>query len=189
MVFFGYATNNHLITHSPTDALLHTMHERTNGVALTKEEERKLLFAVKDRNYEICFAIALYTGIRPNEYQSVEVTPDKMFIIAKNSKQKIKRNEIVYKKIPISPMLRPYIDANPEPKMLTAKYLRKIMGNILPEHILYDLRTTFYNRCKECGVEEPAYKEFMGHSLKDVDQSYTDLADEYLIKEGKKLVY
>ncbi len=165
------------------------MHERTNGVALTKEVEHKLLLGVRGTNYEICFAIALYTGIRPNEYESIELTPEKDFIVAKNSKQKVKRNEIVYKKSPVSPMLKPYIDGNPEPKMLTAKYLRKIMRKILPEHILYDLRTTFYSRCKECGVEETAYKAFMGHSLKSVDKAYTDLPDEYLIREAQKLLY
>ncbi len=186
---FRYAKNNHIIQEMPTDAVVHVKHERTNGVALTKDEEKKLLFAVKDKSYEICFAIVLYTGLRPNEYESAELSEDKKFIIAKNSKQKKKRNEIVYKKIPVTPMLSPYIEANPNPKMMTAKYLRKVMNNILPDHILYDLRTTFYSRCKECGVNETAYKLFMGHSLKEVDGAYTDMPDEYLIKEGRKIAY
>ena len=136
------------------------------------------------------FAIALYTGIRPNEYTSVEIDENRQFIIAKNSKLKNKRNgEIVYKKIPISPMLRPYIDANPNPKLYTAKYLRKFYNQIIDGHILYDLRTTFYSRCKECHIEEYALKAFMGHSLKSVDRAYTDLSDEYLIAEGNKLNY
>ena len=86
-------------------------------------------------------------------------------------------------------MLRPYIDANPNPKMYTAKYLRKFYNQIIDNHILYDLRTTFYSRCKECHVEEYALKAFMGHSLNSVDRAYTDLSDEYLIAEGNKLCY
>ncbi len=103
--------------------------------------------------------------------------------------EKKKRNdETALKKIPITPMLRPYIDANPTPYMYAPKNLRKIFHTILPNHILYDLRTTFYSRCKECGVTEPAYKSFMRHSLKAVDKAYTDLSDEYLISQGNKIV-
>ena len=36
---------------------------------------------------------------------------------------------------------------------------------ILPNHKLYDLRTTFYTRCMECGVAEIAIKKFVGHTL------------------------
>ncbi|MBQ8658084.1 MAG: hypothetical protein IJ506_03030 [Clostridia bacterium] len=187
---FRYAKDNHIIQNSPSDAVFRVQHEKASGTALTKEEEKKLLFSVKNSRFEICFAIALYTGLRPNEYQSIEIDRNKGFIIAKNSKQKKKRNdETVYKKIPITPMLRPYIEANPQPYMYTPKHLRKILNMILPNHILYDLRTTFYSRCKECGVEEPAYKSFMGHSLKSVDKAYTDLSDEYLIAQGNKIVY
>ena len=187
---FEYAKNNHIIQHNPNDAVFLPKYQSENGVALTKAEEKQFLAKLKGSKFETCFAIALYTGIRPNEYTSVEIDENRQFIIAKNSKLKNKRNgEIVYKKIPISPMLRPYIDANPNPKLYTAKYLRKFYNQIIDGHILYDLRTTFYSRCKECHIEEYALKAFMGHSLKSVDRAYTDLSDEYLIAEGNKLNY
>ena len=56
-----------------------------------------------------------------------------------------------------------------------------------PNHKLYDLRTTFYSRCKECGIELYAIEEYMGHSLGAIGNSYTDLSDEYLKKEMKKI--
>ncbi len=189
-VIFQYAKDNHIIMQSPSDAVFLPKHESQNGVALTKEEERAFLSKLKGSKFELCFAIVLYTGIRPNEYTSVEIDEKREFIIAKNSKLKKKRDgEIVYKKIPITPMLRPYIERNSTITMYTAKYLRKYYSKFIENHILYDLRTTFYSRCKECHVEEYALKAFMGHSLKAVDKAYTDLSDEYLIAEGNKVCY
>ena len=51
----------------------------------------------------------------------------------------------------------------------------------------YDLRTTFYSRCLEGGVADIAQRLFVGHSLGELGNAYTDVSDEYLLKEGKKL--
>lgn len=189
-LIFKYAKDNHIITFSPSDAVIFEGYQKKNGVAFTKQEEIILLDSFKNTPYQISFAIALYTGIRPNEYTSIVLDEKKQFIIAKNSKQKNKRNgEIVYKKIPVTPMLKPYIDKNTTFQMFEYKHLLKKLKQIFPNHTLYDLRTTFYSRCKECHVEEYALKEFMGHSLKAVDKAYTDLSDEYLLLESKKIKY
>lgn len=147
---FDCAIDHHIIQFSPMDTVQAIEYEKESGSALLIEEEGHLLLAVKDTPYEICFAIILYTGLRPNEYITVRLDENKLFIIAKKSKQKKKKNgEEVFKKIPVTPMLRPYIEKYPDFKMLTAKYLRKIFKKILPNHMLYDLRTTFYTRCRE----------------------------------------
>ena len=170
----------------PTDAVVPIQLQRENGSALSKAEEAELLQKVAGTPYEICFAIAPYTGIRPNEYPTVCFDRTGNFIIAKNSKQKKKRGgKEVYKKIPVSPMLRPYAEKYPDLKMFTPKYLRVIFNEIMGKrHILYDLRTTFYTRCLECGVAETALKPFMGHSLGALGNAYTDLSDDYLLKEA-----
>ena len=67
--------------------------------------------------------------------------------------------------------------------------MRDKIKAILPNHILYDLRTTFYTRCQECGVADVARMEFVGHSLGALGNTYTDLSDEFLLREGEKLNY
>lgn len=62
-------------------------------------------------------------------------------------------------------------------RMTSLYKLRKLLKDLFPNHVLYDFRTTFYSRCKECHVEEPAYKFFMGHSLGALGNAYTDLSD------------
>ena len=47
----------------------------------------------------------------------------------------------------------------------------------------------YYTRCEECSVAPPARDHFVGHSSSVLNATYTDLSDEYLLKEGKKLVW
>ena len=131
------------------------------------------------------FAVALYTGLRPNEYKTAKIIGK--VIVAVNSKRK--NGKVEYKRIPISPMLAPYLAGIIELNFPSEKVIRRKFNEVLPHHKLYDLRTTFYTRCKECGVSEEARKEFVGHSLGALGNAYTDLSDEYLLKEGEKLCY
>ena len=182
---FKSALAHHLITQNPIDILLPVTHECEHGEALTYEEEKALLLFFKGTPYEIMFAVILYTGLRPVEYKTARIEGN--FIVAVNSKRKKGKKE--YKKIPISPMLRPYLEGVTELYFYRVENIRKSMKKALPNHILYDLRTTFYTRCQECGVAEVARKKFVGHSLGALGNTYTDLSDEFLLKEGEKLNY
>ena len=123
----------------------------------------------------------LYTGLRPNEVKTVRFVGE--FVIAVNSKRKTKRVE--YKRIPILPALKPFVreDFN----FSSPDYLRREFKAILPNHVLYDLRTTFYSKCKECNVAEPALNHYVGHSNGVLADTYTNLSDEYLLSESKKI--
>lgn len=182
---FDYAIKNYIIDKNPISAIVRKTHERKHGNALTKEEERKLLLAFDGTSFKLYFAIALYTGLRPNEYKSARI--DGNFIVAINSKRH--NNKVEYKKIPITPMLQPYLTENNTFCFPYENTLRKKMKTVLPNHILYDLRTTFYTRCQECGVAPAARDEFVGHSHGRLETTYTDLSDEFLLNEGKKLNY
>ena len=184
-MLFKAAIKHAVIEHNPMDMVFHTKHERVHGKALTKDEERKLLTETKGTPYQQMFAVALYTGLRPNEYKTAYI--ENGFIVANNSKRK--NGKIELKKIPITPMLAPYVKEGDSLSFYRLEQIRHKFNGILPGHKLYDLRTTFYTRCTECGIAEVAIKKYVGHTLGGLADTYADLSDEFLIKEGQKLRY
>lgn len=179
---FKCAIAHHLIQFSPLDTLIRPTHESVNGTALTREQEARLLSETPEK-YREAFAIAIYTGLRPNEYETLRREGD--MLIAKNSKRK--NRKIEYKRIPVCPMLRPYISESPS--MPCPKTLWNAFKKLFPDHTLYDLRTTFNTRCVECHVDDNARKLMMGHSLGRLANAYTDVSDEFLRQEAEKLFY
>ena len=180
-LIFKCAINHNIITINPLNMVLHIKHEKEHGKALTKDEEKLLLNSIKNNDTKSLIALLLYTGIRPNELETAR--KEKQFIITINSKRK--NGKIEYKKIPICNKLKPFIIEIPKERDL--KIIRKEFNTILPNHRLYDLRTTFYTRCQELSVEPTARNLFVGHSLGVLGNTYTDISDEYLLKEGEKL--
>ncbi len=179
------AIKHNLIAHNPCDLVLLTDYEKQHGKALSRDEERKLLRMTDGTPYQIMFAVALYTGLRPNEYKTARI--ENGFIVARNSKQHDGKEHS--KRIPITPMLAPYIH---DSKILPTAHKNSMTVHfkaILPTHKLYDMRTTFYSRCIECGITDIARKLFMGHTLWKLGYAYTDISDEWLISEGNKLDY
>lgn len=184
-LIFKTAIKHSLLVHNPMDLVFHTKHAQKHGTALTKDEEKLLLDKMADTPFEVLFAVALYTGMRPNEYYTAQIT--EKFIVANNSKRK--NGAVELKKIPITPMLRPYIEGVQELNFPSLDIMRRRFAKVMPKHKLYDLRTTFYTRCHECGIADVARMEFVGHSLGALGNAYTDLSDEFLLKEGEKFKY
>lgn len=184
-IIFKSAMAHNIITHNPLSIVITERHEKKHGKALTRAEERLLLESTAGTPFQTMFAVAVYTGLRPNEYKTARI--EGQFIVAVNSKRKHKRIE--YKKIPISPMLAPYLKDIEKLWFYIPETLRDKIRSILPNHKLYDLRTTFYTRCQECNVAPAARDEFVGHSAGVLVETYTDLSDEFLLKEGQKLNY
>ena len=86
-------------------------------------------------------------------------------------------------------MLKPYLNGVTELYFTRPEQIRNKFNAILTVHRLYDLRTTFYTRCMECGVADAAIKKFVGHTLGGLADTYADLSDEFLFREGQKLLY
>ena len=184
-MLFKAAIKHGIIQHNPIDMVFHTKHTREHGKALTKDEEQLLLTSTEGTPYQQMFAIGLYTGLRPNEYKTAYIEDG--FIVANNSKRK--NGKIELKKIPITPMLAPYVKEGGSLFFYRLEQIRHKFNGILPNHKLYDLRTTFYTRCMECGVAEAAIKKYVGHTLGGLADTYADLGDDFLRREGQKLCY
>ncbi len=184
-VILKMAIRHEIIRHNPLEIVIVEKYEKDHGKALTRKEEKILLTESAGTVYQLMFAVALYTGLRPNELETARICGN--MIVARNSKQKDGKEHT--KRIPITPMLRPFLDGITELHFYKPEQLRKKLREILPGHILKDLRKTFQSRCKECGVEEPAREEMMGHSLGALGNAYTELSDEYLLQEAEKVMY
>lgn len=184
-MLFTAAVKHTVIQHNPMDMVFHTKHQREHGKALSKDEEIKLMKATAGTPYQLMFAVGLYTGMRPNEYKTAKIEGE--FIVANNSKRK--NGKVELKRIPINPMLKPYLENVTDLSFVRLEAMRMKLKDILPDHKLYDLRTTFYTRCTECGVAEVAIKKFVGHTLGGLADTYTDLSDAFLLKESAKLNY
>lgn len=181
---FKNAYAHDLITKSPLDIVQKPTYDQKNGTALTKDEEITLLTALNSSIFAVPVALGLFCGLRPNELKTAKIQGK--FIYAVNSKRHSRKIE--YKRIPITEKLKPFL-SNGITEIPNENAIRKAFKEVLPNHKLYDLRTTFYSRCKECGIEMYALDEFMGHSLGKIGKAYTDLSDEYLLKQGEKLIY
>ena len=185
-IVFKGAIAHGLIERNPLAIVPHVQHKTKHGKALSDAELEALFARIKDTHFETVFALALFTGLRPNELKTATVNEG--MIVAVNSKQK--KKEVVYKRIPICKRLAVYLEkASPLSNFAfrSEKYYSTKFPILCPGHKLYDLRTTFYSKCKELGVAEPALKAYMGHSNGKLGNSYTDLSLSYLLKEGKKL--
>ncbi len=184
-MLFSAAIKHSVLQHNPMDMVFHTKHQREHGKALSKDEEIKLMEETAGTPYQLMFAVGLYTGMRPNEYKTAKIEGE--FIVANNSKRK--NGKVELKRIPINPMLKPYLENIADLSFVRLEQMRNKLKIILPNHKLYDLRTTFYTRCTECGVAEVAIKKFVGHTLGGLADTYTDLSDEFLLRESAKLNY
>lgn len=108
-----------------------------------------------------------------------------------------KRDNTVYRKIPISPMLRkvmPYIDFE-RAASISHSSIEQQFKAILPEHKPHHLRYTFITRAKETGCNFELVMLWDGHKFdKDtvttqVDRGYTDYSEDYYFSEIEKINY
>ena len=184
-VIFKGAIAHELIPRNPLAVVYHQPHESESGKVLTREEQYAFLDTIEKASpdMKILYALAFYTGLRPNELATATIEGD--FIRAVNSKRKTKKVE--YKRIYICKHLRKYLHGISTFPKLHQNYLSTEFSKHCPGHMLKDLRKTFNSRCKELGISDHARMHFMGHTLGKLGKAYTEFSDEYLLEEGKKL--
>ena len=180
------AVKHGLISLNPLGMCILDKYNQEHGTLITKDEERQLEEAYKGTEWKLPLAVVRYTGLRPDEYTSAAIEGE--FIKAKNSKHG-RNGKIVYKYIPITPMLRPYLQDVTELDMPKPRVLNNRFKKVLPNHKLYDMRTTFQTRCSECGIPDNVIGVWMGNSIGKLKEAYTDFSEEYLLKEAEKFKY
>ena len=185
---FQYAVDNDVIEKSPMRAVKIPTHRRKNGVALPLDVERKFVSFIKGSPYELTFLVLLYAGCRPCELNSLSIEKNG-FLTFRNRKQH--HGAIVFKDIPITPMLEPYVERIKENLPLkNTTELAKIFSRNVPGFRLYDLRHTFASRCQECGVPQEVVSRWLGHkSDKITDAVYTHFSQNYMLELAKKVEY
>lgn len=182
---FNYAKKLDLLKVNPIDLIVINKHERKHGRALTKEEEKALFMRTKNSPLQIMFAVALYCGLRPVEYATAKI--DGAFIVCQNAKRK--NGKVEYKRIPITPMLEPYIKGVESLNFYHYNTLKNLAKDYLYGQTLYCLRTTFFNRCIECNINQDVRDAWLGHKTNNVRQAYTDISTELHLRESEKFNY
>lgn len=184
----NYAVNTDAIAKTPMNAVQIPLHQRKNGTALSLDVEKRFIKDIAGTKYELIFVVLLYTGCRPCELSSI-CFEKPGFLTFRNHKQ---RNQaIVYKDIPITPMLSPYIERirSALPLSIPSR-LGEMFKDLVPENKLYDLRHTFATRCQTCGVSQALVGRWLGHkSDKITDDVYTHFPQNFVLEEAKKVVY
>ena len=92
----------------------------TNQEILKMPKQFRKEFRTAGTPYMLMFAVGLYTGLRPNEYKTAIIEGD--FIVANNSKRK--NGKVELKRIPINPMLKPYLDGVTDLKFVRLEAMR-----------------------------------------------------------------
>ena len=190
---FEAAVGERLIGKNPLSTVKVLKYETKNGEALSYEDERLLLAELNGSAYKLPFVIMLYSGVRRSELQSLTVEGD--FVKVKNSKIK-RAQKITYRKIPITPMLRPYLEAAADSDLITAvntdpDVLSHNFKRVCPAHHLHELRHTFITRCQECGVPREVVSVWAGHAA---DRSmtttvYTHFSENFMKEQAEKVNY
>lgn len=185
---FDYALANELIKTNPMQAVKRIRHIRETGQALTLQDEQELVKQCSGIQKRMYFILLLYSGIRICEIKTIHITD--RFIEAENLKRKTAKKE--FKKIPITPMIQPYI------RELKELYLAKSTNELAREfriltngkYTLKDLRHTFITRSQTCGVPQEIVSLWAGHAVKAITgKVYTHFDDDFLYQEGQKVKY
>ncbi len=183
-----YAVDNGIIDKNPMKAVYIEKHERTNGQALTYEEERKFVEDIKGSKNEWVFLKMLYSGVRPGEISGIVENETDNTLTIKNGKLKSYQKNLT-RTVPMSPMYQRTLGHKIKPYI----YLHDLgtdLKNYLPNHTLKDLRHTFTTRARECGIDNELVAVWTGHSLGNITASvYTHFSMQFQQEQARKLKY
>ena len=176
---YEYAYADELVARSPMAKVKIAQYEQKKGSALSREDEKRLVEALKASPTDIelqAFILMLYTGVRRSELASVHIEGE--WITVKTSKQRKGKSEKV-RRVPVSPMLKRYLPLIEVEKAikLTAHTLSCAFRRVMEGRHLHELRHTFITRAQECGISREIVSLWAGHAA---DRSTTTLVYTHL---------
>ena len=190
---FDAASGERLINSNPMSSVHVLQYETNKGTALSYKEEAEFLEKLNGNPYRLAMALLLYTGVRRSELPTLQIKDG--FAIVQNSKRKITQ-KVTFRKIPITPMLLPYLADSTKQDILDAicparDVLTKQFKLLCPNHHLHELRHTFITRCQECGVAREIVSVWAGHAADRTMTStvYTHFSDDFMLEQGQKVDY
>lgn len=185
---FDAAVGERVIPFNPMPVVHILPHETKKGVPLTRAEEAKFLKDIEGSPYRLHLIVLLYTGVRRGELRSMHLEEGFISVACGKRRRGLPEKR---RKIPITPMLRPYLpqlsdlqtDVNPN-------RLSIAFSAACPNHHLHELRHTFISRCRECGVPREIVGLWAGHTPDDItSRVYTEYSNEYILSFADMVKY
>lgn len=188
---FEFAAAEEIISKSPMILLRKPKHEATHGQAFTIEEERAFVRTCLESGmpYRYAYILMLYTGIRRSELSSVQVSTEWITVITSKTRKGLSQKT---RKIPVSPMLRPFLPLMTKEALThSAETLTRGFSKMISGRHLHELRHTFITRCQECGISRELTSLWAGHRADNTMTSnvYTHFSEEFQLNEVQKLYY
>ncbi len=181
-----YAVNNGLINRNPMKAVFVAKHERTTGQALSKQEEKAFVQAIRGNYYEYSFLRMLYCGVRACEVNEIVENDDDTITIKNGKLKNYQKN--YYRTVPMFPLYKENVRG--KGYRVDVKKLSVAFTKFCPNHQLKDLRHTFTTRARECEIDNELVSLWTGHSLGNITASvYTHFSMEHQKAAAEKLLY
>ena len=185
---FNCATLDEVIRRNPAEKIPKPAYEAKSGAALSRAEEFELVNKLFENNDPCRYAIVfiLYTGMRRSELKTAST--DGTWITV--SCAKTRKGKERTRKIPVTPMLRPYIEHFTQENLcFTDDRLSRVVPKYLEGHTTHHLRHTFITRAQECGISKEVVKLWVGHSAnkRDMTESvYTHFPKNFNCRKQQK---
>ena len=188
---FDFAVAEDVITKSPMTLIRKPKYEKKQGIPLSTQEESEFVKACLTSG-SICryaYILMLYTGIRRAELPTAVISEKWITVIsAKTRKGEAQKT----RKIPVSPMLRPFLPLMTKENLtVSPQTLTHGISKIIEGHHLHELRHTFITRCQECGISRELTSIWAGHKADNTMTTnvYTHFSEEFQLSEIEKLKY
>lgn len=194
-----------LIKSNPTLGVEKAKHDYTERRALTSEEQKRLLNAIKGNRFETLIYVYLYAGLRRSEalalrWRDIDIKNGTITVRSQvNEKRQLVdlKTKKAYRTIPILPPLKHALEAMQptgeflfewKPSRITQEF-RILFNNLnLKDIDVHCLRHTYATMLKDMGAPDDLRTKWLGHSKLDHKDRYEHILTEYETRQIDRIV-